>query len=278
MPPKAKDHIVLSQNAFWDFLNNIELVLVHICQKLFLAKQLQKFHLLCEKMLGSYVIGYMPLLVYSLGFYNESQKLGKSLLFYAIFSSFGKHFISRKRPCHYPSVYQPDPAPTSSFPSRHTIAVVVLSQLIPNLYGKVFFIAFMITNRLVLGLHFLTDCLAGIILGLLANKAAGYIEDLDLIIVLSVSALVVWHNCNRIVGGVLPIIVAKKQVCPSVCIVLALIKMPLVDMATKLLHPTTRYDLLVKELFASAISTFIVSFSAPYVSLFTERIQEYLFS
>lgn len=83
-----------------------------------------------------------------------------------------KHLSHRRRPCQFEphcwsKVLPPD---KFSFPSGHTMTAfsiaLVLSYFYPGLEGTLFFFSLSIAvSRIVLGMHFLSDVLAGIILG-----------------------------------------------------------------------------------------------------------------
>lgn len=83
-----------------------------------------------------------------------------------------KKISARKRPCHlephcWSRVLPPD---QFSFPSGHTMTAfaiaLVLSYYYPGLEGALYFLASSIAvSRVVLGMHFLSDVLAGAVLG-----------------------------------------------------------------------------------------------------------------
>src|SRR5438270_13904648 len=83
-----------------------------------------------------------------------------------------KQLSQRPRPCHlephcWSKVLPPD---KFSFPSGHTMTAfsiaLVVSYFYPSLEGALFFLAISIAvSRIVLGMHFLSDVLAGVVLG-----------------------------------------------------------------------------------------------------------------
>lgn len=83
-----------------------------------------------------------------------------------------KRLSQRPRPCQiephcWSKVLPPD---RFSFPSGHTMTAfsiaVVISFFYPSLEGMLFFMALSIAvSRIVLGMHFLSDVLAGVVLG-----------------------------------------------------------------------------------------------------------------
>jgi undecaprenyl-diphosphatase len=90
-----------------------------------------------------------------------------------------KKLSRRPRPCEiephcWSRVLPPD---KFSFPSGHTMAAfsiaLVLSYFYPSLEGPLFFLAISIgLSRIVLGMHFLSDVLAGIVLGVALGCAS----------------------------------------------------------------------------------------------------------
>jgi undecaprenyl-diphosphatase len=90
-----------------------------------------------------------------------------------------KRLSQRSRPCQlephcWSKVLPPD---KFSFPSGHTMTAfsiaLVVSYFYPSLEGTLFFIALSIAvSRIVLGMHFLSDVLAGIVLGVALGCAA----------------------------------------------------------------------------------------------------------
>ena len=90
-----------------------------------------------------------------------------------------KRLSHRPRPCQlephcWSKVFPPD---KFSFPSGHTMTAfsiaLVLSYYYPSLEGTLLFLALSIGfSRIVLGMHFLSDVLAGIVLGVALGCAA----------------------------------------------------------------------------------------------------------
>jgi undecaprenyl-diphosphatase len=90
-----------------------------------------------------------------------------------------KHLSHRMRPCQFEphcwsKVLPPD---KFSFPSGHTMTAfsiaLVLSYFYPSLEATLFFLALSIaSSRIVLGMHFLSDVLAGMVLGVALGCAS----------------------------------------------------------------------------------------------------------
>ena len=92
---------------------------------------------------------------------------------------FLKHLSHRPRPCHlephcWSRILPPD---RFSFPSGHTMTAfsiaLVIGYFYPQLQGPLFFLAVSIAlSRIVLGMHFLSDVLAGMLLGIVLGCGA----------------------------------------------------------------------------------------------------------
>ena len=90
-----------------------------------------------------------------------------------------KKLSQRPRPCQiephcWSKVLPPD---QFSFPSGHTMTAfsiaIAVSYFYPSLEGVLFFLAFSIAlSRIVLGMHFLSDVLAGVVLGVSLGVAS----------------------------------------------------------------------------------------------------------
>ena len=90
-----------------------------------------------------------------------------------------KRLSQRPRPCHlephcWATILPPD---QFSFPSGHTMTAfsiaIVVSFFYPHLQGVLLFLAVSIAiSRIVLGMHFLSDVLAGVVLGVALGCAS----------------------------------------------------------------------------------------------------------
>jgi len=101
-------------------------------------------------------------------------KLLAVLVFSAIVSFSLKYTIVRERPfVNYPDIQKLSEAGNSSFPSGHTIEAFAIAFAVSILFPKrkyivaIFLWAFLIAySRMALGVHYPSDVLAGILLGL----------------------------------------------------------------------------------------------------------------
>ena len=126
-----------------------------------------------------YVLGTM-LLVYGGPLkFAAIGAAGSAAIFGIIVFKLLKRLSQRPRPCQleqhcWSRVLPPD---RFSFPSGHTMTAfsiaLVVSYFYPSLEGTLFFVAFSIAaSRIVLGMHFLSDVLAGIVLGIALGCAS----------------------------------------------------------------------------------------------------------
>ncbi|KAH0790922.1 PAP2 superfamily protein [Histomonas meleagridis] len=242
--------IITEHHPFWDIIDKIELPIVKFLQTLLFASKFHKFWVYAAWISSSTSLSYYPSILFSLGLADKAKQLSTSLVFYALLSSSGKFFLKRRRPGSYPDTYSYDCSSTSSFPSRHTIGATVFANFTPIKWP---FIIFMMCDRIALGQHFLFDCIAGYGIGELAVFLGQYLNNINLTLVILLLSLRMWSSCSRILGGILPIIIAEKVNCtpfvfPLVFLRSFIKKRPLFN---KPVNP------LCNELFAAALTTFI---------------------
>ncbi len=128
--------------------------------------------------------GFIGVLVLAFGDAGRVQALGAagiaavlSILLFQLL----KRWAGRRRPCHlephcWATLLPPD---QFSFPSGHTMTAfavsIALSQFYPSLVFPLMFFAISIAiSRILLGMHFLSDVVAGAILG----AGLGYVATL----------------------------------------------------------------------------------------------------
>ena len=204
-PPKKKP--VMTQNKFWDFMHRIEIPIVLLVQRLTFASRYGRFWMKASKLASSKLLSLAPCFLYCIGKQESARMFAKTVVCYALISTFGKAWIIRRRPGSYPGVACPQCAVTSAFPSRHSIGVTVIASFTPFKWP---YIAFMVIDRLACGLHYLTDCIAGVLLGELAVFAASFFDNPNLLTVMVVIAFNVWTGGGKMLGGCLPVIMAPQ--------------------------------------------------------------------
>ena len=192
---------VKEQPEFWVGISNFELPFVLFLQKVAMVSRFSKFHLQFQDLLSSCLLSYFPLFLYSFGRTDLCLKLTHGLMFYALLSSVAKFTIPRMRPAHYPGVFGEGCVQSSSFPSRHSIAVAVFSSIIPWPIFKYIFIFSMALNRVITGAHFPSDTLAGILIGFLCNWLAEQITNPIILTFVGLVALYLWPSAARAVGS-----------------------------------------------------------------------------
>ena len=203
--PPQKKPCLTEQSKFWDTMHQIEIPFIYYLQKIFFIPKTIKFWHFFTKIGKSKTLSLFPVLLYSLGFNQQAKSSAKSLVFYAIFSSFGKIAMKRRRPGSYPEVFSLGCSKSSSFPSRHVLGTTIISHFTPI---ECPLIIFMIISRIVLGLHYPTDCFVGFFFGCLCLFCGQYIYDTNLIIFLLFLGMKLWRSAGKIFSGILPVIVA----------------------------------------------------------------------
>jgi undecaprenyl-diphosphatase len=119
-----------------------------------------------------YGLGFLLLVFGGPQRYSAVCASGAAALFGILVFKALKGLSQRARPCQiephcWSKVLPPD---KFSFPSGHTMTAfsiaLVVSYFYPSLEGMLFFLALSIAvSRIVLGMHFLSDVLAGVVLG-----------------------------------------------------------------------------------------------------------------
>lgn len=151
-----------------DLLNAIEIYPIRLVQKVFFVEQFSALYQSLELILSPENLILFPLLLFSINCNVESLELTKSIVFYLFLTYEIKNVIFRKRPYYYQGIVNNNHVKSSSFPSNHVAGSVIVACALPtqNEYIKIFFVMIMILNRMILGCHFLTDTLAGVVLEL----------------------------------------------------------------------------------------------------------------
>lgn len=195
---------ILNQSRFWDVLNRFEMPLVLFLQKItFIRYTYDFFESKLAFLASARLLAYSPLILYGLGQTERAKHFVVLLALYASFSSIGKTSIKRRRPGSYEEVYAPDVALTSSFPSRHALGAAIISFYVPFRWV---YLTVIIVDRLIIGNHFLSDCIFGILTGNFLYFISGYCTHPMLVLILLVIGLMLWKSGAKILGGALPII------------------------------------------------------------------------
>lgn len=245
--------LIMEHHNFWNLLE-FEVGFVEKFQKLIHAKETMKFWYYTAMLAGSRMLSFYPSIFYVLGYYETAKMLSKALIFYALFSSFGKFTIKRRRPGSYPNVYTDCCSTTSSFPSRHITGSTVIANFIPFKWP---FLIFMTINRMALGQHYLSDCLVGYIIGESAVYVSKQFDDLNLILGISIMTLYLWSGASNIVAGTIPILVAKNvKIAPILFPLLFLKKIIKLILANK--EKKDKFQLLIERTLENTLPIFII--------------------
>ncbi len=134
---------------------------------------LNKFFILLD-----YINGFVIFIIsLAILYFNKDKKripyLILAFLFYAVIVFFLKEFIARPRPYTF-GIYALIPDTNFSFPSGHTTAIFTalpFMKKFKNIYYIYIIFAILIAfSRIYLGVHYLSDVIAGILLGLLISN------------------------------------------------------------------------------------------------------------
>lgn len=253
-PPMTK-RMVMKQNRFWDMMHEIEMPLVFLTQRVLFSGKLAKFWLAAAKLASSKLLSFAPCFLYAIGKPDEAKRFATTLVCYALISSFGKKWVVRRRPGSYPEVYCRACVVSSSFPSRHSIGVTVIASFTPFKWP---YIIFMVFDRIACGLHYLTDCLAGVLLGELSVFVARFIDNPNLLTVLLLVAFKVWNGGAKILGGCLPLIMAPHVSVSWMLFPLAFLQLLIMrklEAANDKVNPMQR---MLQELLATSTTLFVI--------------------
>ena len=223
--PVQTKKLLKTQHYIWDKMHDIELPIVIFIQKIFVVHKTIKWWDFISKSGQSKPISWTPLLLYSLGFYEQAKSLSKTLIFFALLSSVGKLLMKRRRPGSYPEVFAVYCSSSSSFPSRHMIGTTIISHY--TFYPPLRWIlpCLMMIDRVVTGAHYPTDCIAGFLIGLLSLQISDYFEDHNLLLFLLLFAVEIWPSGGKILSGAFPIIVAPDVSISILCFPLIFLKL-----------------------------------------------------
>jgi hypothetical protein len=244
-----------TQSRFWDICNGVENPIIRFFQAVLFARPLGTFWLRLAGLGSARLFSLSPLVLFCLGCPSAARRLAVSFVFYALFSSLGKFCVRRRRPLSYPGVVCLDPAPTSSFPSRHSIGVTVLAAFLWRPL-QLPYVALLVADRVAAGMHYATDCLAGVALGLLALRAGEMVANANLATALLVVALQVWAGGAKILGGALPVLIAPPAAVAPACAALALLKHPLLALIRRGRKERDTLRVLTQELLVTSLILF----------------------
>ena len=241
------------QHPFWDFVNTVELVPVVFLQKALFISRTFPFWKAVARLGSSTISATLPTILYCLGKQHLAAQLAKSLVCYALFSSIGKSLFRRRRPGTYAVVYSQPTTSTAAFPSRHTICMTILASFTPIKWPLV---AVMVVDRLLLGKHFISDCVVGYLIGELSVWVGTRIESVPAIIALLLFGLRLWKNGAKTLAGTLPVIVAPPV--QSSPLLLPLIALKHFALRLAPVDKRKPLEVMVTELLASFLVVYLI--------------------
>lgn len=260
--------IVYKESRFWQIMNKIELPMIIILQKIFfIHKTYNFFNDYFSRIASSKWISYGPLILLCLLSVEESRLFMKGATLYALLSSFGKNIFIRRRPGSFHGVYIITCPETSSFPSRHTMAASIIASFTP--IRNIIMIGIII-DRLVIGFHFLTDCLFGMVFGYTCIFLAETFDDTLLYVVLAALSIFIWKGGCKIIGGCIPICCLCIKNKPSI------LCFPLIFMRGYIVDLTKNYFKAKKDPFVDAILILLAQSITLYAILNFDKFLQYL--
>jgi hypothetical protein len=249
--------VIKEQSRFWDTCNIVEHPFVRYVQCVFFAKTASTFWLGVAALASARLLALSPSLLYCLGHIEEAKRLAISLVFYALLSSFGKSWVTRRRPGSYDDIWVVKCPSTSSFPSRHSIAATVLADFLPAPL-KYPYLVLLVICRLACGVHYLSDCIVGVGIGQIALAVAPMVENVNLSTALLILALQIWSGAAKILAGALPVLIAPDVRVAKVLVGLAFLKAPLLNAVRKGKRERDRMKVLTQELLVVSAILFVV--------------------
>jgi hypothetical protein len=231
---------------------------VKAVQFLLFAKPASTFWLKVAKLASARLLSLSPSLLYCFGYIEEAKRLAISLVFYALFSSFGKSWIKRRRPGSYDDIWVKNCPYTSSFPSRHSVAATVVADFLPTPL-KYPYLVLLIICRLACGVHYLSDCIVGICIGEIVLAIAPKVENANLSTTLLILALQVWSGAAKILAGALPVLIAPDVRVAKVLVGLVFLKGPILNFMREGKKENDRMKILTQELLVVSAILFVVA-------------------
>lgn len=261
--------VTLKQSKVWDAVNSVELVLVVLLQKvLFITKTFNMWQLIA-KLGSSSVSALLPTILYAIGKPDLAKQLATALVCYALFSSIGKFSFKRRRPGTYHIVYSRPTRSMAAFPSRHSVCMTVLASFTPFKYPL---ICLMVLDRIMLGKHFLTDCLMGYLIGELAVLVSKQIDSMAVVLILLVIALKIWSNGVKTLAGTLPVLLAPYIICNPLLLPLVGVKFWLCSIISPYISKKVIVHRIAAELSTSIITLGIIYFMNVHFGELLEKV------
>ena len=248
--------------SFFQFLDRVELPLVIFFQKIFKTPKTYKLIRILALLGCDGILHLFCLSLYALGYYDKTQTLAKSMIIYVFLTHF-KKFLYRKRPNEFPQVFCIKKSGSGSFPSRHSARATLASFVVLGPRYHLIYVSIVIFSRIVGGQHYLLDCIAGYLIGLLSIYISRFLEDPFLLFTLSAFAFLL---CKKAAASlsILPFFVApkvKQSYFSLLFLILEIIFVKIIRSFVKQSHP---YKAIIGILMSSSYIYCITHF-VPYI-------------
>lgn len=261
-------NIKITQHPLWDILNEIELPIVTNLRQIFMINRTKQFWKSFAVFGSASFVSSLPTIFFALGLISDSKKIAAALIFYALISSIGKDLFRRRRP----STYEMIQTSTSihSFPSRHTIGITIFACFTPYKYQLV---CFMALDRILMGKHFVTDCIAGYLIGELCVYLGTCIQNMNLLLVILSIDMMIWNGAAKIMAEIIPVLMSPSFSQASIPFALSMIALKFITVfiIKKFIPKSEKAKKLIAEFFTSSLMIFIILQVNSYMMPFSEN-------
>ncbi|KAK8834041.1 hypothetical protein M9Y10_027512 [Tritrichomonas musculus] len=245
------------QHPIWDACNSFEMPIVLYLRQIFMIDKTKSFWKKLAIFGSASFITSIPTILYAFGFIEQAKIYASSLVFYALFSSLLKDLFKRRRPSTYNFVQSPPSDSIHSLPSRHTIGITILACFTPIKYQIIGLIAL---DRILMGKHFVTDCLAGYIIGELCVFCGTQVQNINLLLIILSISMMVWNGAAKILAETIPILMAPPLAYTSFPLAYLSIfaKFATVFSIKKTFPKSDKMKKFVAELFSTSLMIYII--------------------
>ncbi|OHT15967.1 PAP2 superfamily protein [Tritrichomonas foetus] len=245
----------LHQHHFWDLINSLEMPAVLFLQKLFRVPQTSKIWKKFAFLGSSSFVTIIPTVFYSLGHEQNARNLSSSLMCYALISSIGKLLFHRRRPGTYDNVYSKPTKSMDAFPSRHTMGMTIISSFTPF---KFHFIIFMAIDRILMGKHFISDCVVGYLLGELCVNLGCSIKKTHILLLILFAGMSIWKSATRVFAGTIPVIVAPQINGSLLTFTIVLGKVISMQCVKKWILKSEKRKIMIADIIISSLTIYLI--------------------
>ena len=247
--------------ARWDTIDSLELPIVKLVQSICFARRANYIHRAIGMLFTEVALSLAPLVSYSFYGTTATRRMSASISVLLVFTSVLSRIASRACPGRYASVVQFSGAPLSSFPGARLGCLWIIVYFMVPRYYRLVILCLGIANQVILGFHFVSDCVCGVFLAQLSVYLAKNISNMNLVIILLLFAVFCWRASAPIVGAIIPVLFAEP-VSSSAAIMLFIVVVygAMVIVAKDWIWPAPgEYELMVSCMLASASTLYLVN-------------------